>query len=196
MSEHFQSGRHRKTIVLHGLGGIGKTQLAARYARRYRDRYSAVFWLNSKDKDTLKQGFLNVAERIVHDHPSLKNLETICKSGNLDEAVQAVKRWLSNARNTDWLLIYDNYDNPTLPGEDKPRTFSIASFLPGVEHGVVIITTRSSRLRIGHQISVEKFHDIRQSLQVLSYMSQRGNLENGESLLGRSASFAHTSTRS
>ncbi|KAJ6125811.1 hypothetical protein N7471_010304 [Penicillium samsonianum] len=178
MSEHIQSGRHRKTIVLHGLSGIGKTQLAATYARRYRSRYSAVFWLNSKDSDTLKQSFLNAAERILHDHPSLNNLRTICKTGNLDEAVEAVERWLSNAKNTDWLLVYDNYDSPKLPGDNKPHSFSIASFLPGAEHGVVIITTISSQLRIGHQISVKKFHDIRQSLQVLSFMSRRDNLDN------------------
>jgi hypothetical protein len=47
----------RRTVVLHGLGGIGKTQLTIAYAKRHRDNYSAVFWLNIKDEDSLKQSF-------------------------------------------------------------------------------------------------------------------------------------------
>ena len=36
----------RRTVVLHGLGGIGNTQLTVAYAKRYKDSYSAIFWLN------------------------------------------------------------------------------------------------------------------------------------------------------
>ena len=43
----------RKIHVLHGLGGIGKTQLAIAYARRYQKSYSAILWLDGKSKDTL-----------------------------------------------------------------------------------------------------------------------------------------------
>ncbi|PMB63355.1 Vegetative incompatibility protein HET-E-1 [Beauveria bassiana] len=34
----------RRVVVLHGLGGIGKTQLAVTYLKQYRDEYSAIFW--------------------------------------------------------------------------------------------------------------------------------------------------------
>ena len=33
----------RRTVILYGLGGIGKTQLAIVYARRHKDSYSAIF---------------------------------------------------------------------------------------------------------------------------------------------------------
>ena len=59
----------RRTIVLHGLGGIGKTQLTVAYAKRYKDNYSAVFWLNIKDEDSLKQSFAKVAKQILREHP-------------------------------------------------------------------------------------------------------------------------------
>jgi hypothetical protein len=34
--------RGRRLLVLHGLGGMGKTQLAANFARRYQNRFSSV----------------------------------------------------------------------------------------------------------------------------------------------------------
>jgi ATP/maltotriose-dependent transcriptional regulator MalT len=52
----------RRTVVLYGLGGIGKTQLAIAYAKQYRDKYSAVFWLNIRDEDSLKQSFAKAAK--------------------------------------------------------------------------------------------------------------------------------------
>ena len=33
----------RKVFILHGLDGIGKTQLSVAFAREYRESYSAVF---------------------------------------------------------------------------------------------------------------------------------------------------------
>jgi ATP-dependent phosphoenolpyruvate carboxykinase len=33
----------RRTVVLHGLGGIGKTQLSVAYTKRHKDSYSAIF---------------------------------------------------------------------------------------------------------------------------------------------------------
>ena len=60
----------RRTVVLYGLGGIGKTQLSVAYAKRHKDSYSAIFWLNIKDEDSLKQSFARVARQIVRENPS------------------------------------------------------------------------------------------------------------------------------
>jgi ATP/maltotriose-dependent transcriptional regulator MalT len=59
----------RRTVILHGLGGIGKTQLSVAYAKRHKDNYSAIFWLNLKDEDSLKQSFAKVAKQILREHP-------------------------------------------------------------------------------------------------------------------------------
>ena len=115
----------RKTAVVHGLGGMGKTQLALAYAQRHKDDYSAVFWVNSKDVDTLKQGYAAAARRIYREHPSLVHLKAVAEASDRDEAAEAVKRWLSSAGNDRWMVIFDNYDTLKLPGHDGLGTFDI-----------------------------------------------------------------------
>jgi hypothetical protein len=169
----------RKVAVLHGLGGMGKTQLALAYVQRHKKEYSAVFWVNSKSEDTLKQGYAAAARRICRDHPSLVHLKAIAGSGDVDEAAEAVKQWLSSAGNERWLVVYDNYDTPKLPGHDEPGTFDIRPLLPEADQGAIVITTRSSQLRIGPLVAVKKLQSIEDSLKILSHASGRDGLSSG-----------------
>jgi hypothetical protein len=173
------SGDGRRTVVLHGLGGMGKTQLAVAYAKRNRNSYSAVFWLNIKDEDSLKQSFTKVASQILREHPSASRLSSVDMK-NLDDVVDAVKAWLSLPSNTRWLIIYDNYDNPKLPGNMDPAVVDIRKFLPESYQGSVIVTTRLSQVKIGHRIQVGKLKDVTESLQILSNASGRECDINGE----------------
>ena len=174
----------RCTVVLHGLGGIGKTQLAAAYAKRHKDSYSAIFWLNIKDEDSVNQSFVKVAKHISRQHSSALppgNVDTI---ENLDEIVDIVKAWLSLPHNIRWLLIYDNYDNPKLPGTTDPMAIDVRKFLPESYQGSIIITTRSSEVTIGHSIQIRKLGDVRDSLELLSTVSRREGLVAGTDFLG------------
>ena len=171
----------RRTVVLHGLGGIGKTQLAIAYAKRYKDSYSAIFWLNIKDEDSLRQSFAKIAKQILRAHPSVSRLSGVDIKGDLDEVIDAIKAWLSLPNNTQWLMIYDNYDNPKLPGSTDPAGVNIRDFLPESYQGSIIITTRSSQIQIGYSIQVRKFENISDSLKILLHTSRReGLLESKE----------------
>ena len=178
--KELQHDGSRKTVVVHGLGGMGKTQLALAYAQRHRKEYSAVFWVNSKSEDTLKQGYAAAARRIHGEHPSLIHLKTVAEGSNLDEAAEAVKRWLTSAGNDRWLVILDNYNTPKLPGQDEPGTFDIRPFLPQAHQGAVLITTRSSQLQLGRPVAVKKLRDIEHSLEILSQASRREGLGLGK----------------
>ena len=61
----------------------------------------------------------------------------------------AVKRWLEHPKNTQWLLLFDNYDSPEILGNANYSIVDIRRFLPKVFHGLVIITTTSSKVNIG-----------------------------------------------
>lgn len=47
----------QQRLVLGGMGGIGKTQLAITYAKSGGGSYSSVFWLNAVSKATLNDSF-------------------------------------------------------------------------------------------------------------------------------------------
>ncbi|KAF1813703.1 kinesin light chain 1 [Eremomyces bilateralis CBS 781.70] len=176
IQQTLSSDGSRRITVLHGLGGIGKTQLTVEYTKRYRDSYSAVLWLNAKDEDSLRQSFGNAARRILQEHPSAQRLSGVDLKGSLGEVVEAVKGWLSLPKNTRWLVVYDNYDNPKVAGNTDAAALDIRKYLPESHQGSVIITTRSSRVTIGHRIPVRKLENMQDCLEILSNTSKREGL--------------------
>ena len=88
------NGSHRKIVLLHGLGGIGKTQLAVTFIKQQRDTFSAVFWLNGRNEDMLKQSFADMAKRLYNQYPSSK-LKAAAESKDSDQIIEAIKQWLS-----------------------------------------------------------------------------------------------------
>ena len=70
MHELLHSNRNQTCVVLYGLGGIGKTQLANEYIRRHKAKYTAIFWLNANDQDSLKLSFRGIAQQVLKYHPS------------------------------------------------------------------------------------------------------------------------------
>jgi hypothetical protein len=171
----------RSTVVLHGLGGIGKTQLAVEYTRRHKEKYTAIFWLNANDEDSLTLNFRDIAQQVLKYHPSTDVLASVGLEGNLDQVVNGVKAWLDLQDNTRWLIIYDNYDNPRTPGNPDSSAVDVRRFLPSSDHGSIIITTRSSQVSQCQRIHVQKLPNIQEGLQILSNTSGRKGIENGMS---------------
>ncbi len=174
IKETFQGdGSHRKTVLLQGLGGIGKTQLAVEYVKQQRDAYPAIFWLNGKSEDMLKQSFKNMAKRLFDQFPSSTLLRTAAESKDADQVAEAMKRWLSVKGNNQWLMVFDNVDNPKLPGIRDPQAYNIKSYFPEAHQGFILITTRSSQLKIGKIIPVKKLQNVQESIAILAHMSDR-----------------------
>jgi hypothetical protein len=194
-------GFGRRTATVHGLGGIGKTQLAIAYIKRHRDDYSAAIWMNARDETGLKQSFVRAAKWILDYHPSITYLAGALQGLDLDEIVKAVQTWLDEPMNDRWLVIYDNYDNPLLydhrekclshascieagPCGDEGRhlssAFDLSAFLPKADHGDVLVTTRSSMVKLGKPIHLSTLEDINDSLEILASVSGRDDLNLGE----------------
>ncbi len=125
--------------AIHGLGGIGKTQLAIEYAYRHRQDYQAVLWVNAANREALLGSFLELAallklpERTEADH---------------SRVVAATKAWF--ASHDSWLVIFDNADELSL----------VESFLPAGDKGHLLLTTRAHAVGLlAHGIEVEQMQE-------------------------------------
>jgi tetratricopeptide (TPR) repeat protein len=96
----------RQVAALSGVGGIGKTQTAAHYARLHRHEYRAVLWCLADRVESLNLGLVAIARTLdlpEKDAPKQKTL------------IAAVNNWL--ATHTHWLLILDNVDDLKIVSE-------------------------------------------------------------------------------
>ena len=161
----------RNVAVLHGLGGIGKTQLAARFMSEQKRNFTAILWFNGKSVETLGQSFTDVARRLVEEHSSLPFLKSALQERDVEQTIRHVKRWLSLESNTKWLLVFDNVDNPKLPGASDPNAYDVRLYFPESETGSILVTTRSSNLKIGSMINVKKLEEVKDGMSILTNVS-------------------------
>lgn len=154
--------RQRRIFVLHGLGGIGKTQLAVYFARRYHTHFSSVFWLDGTSENRLQLSLASCAGRL----PEQDRMRIPRGNGNVkvELVVQHVMGWLQRPDNRDWLLIFDNVDQDYDQG-GKTCKYNIHDYLPG-DHGSILITTRLSKLsQLGeHTLLTEVGTDLARSI--------------------------------
>jgi hypothetical protein len=138
----------RKVFVIRGLGGMGKTKLAAEYTRLHQDKYSAIFWLDGSTKGRLHQSFLELAKHIS-DGPLREEAAAASKGTvpNLQYAMTGVLLWLSLPDNWKWLLVIDNVDREFRnPGKDE-QGFDPEEAMPRADHGSILITSRLRSLK-------------------------------------------------
>ncbi|KAK4233637.1 acyl transferase/acyl hydrolase/lysophospholipase [Achaetomium macrosporum] len=135
----------RRIFVLYGLGGIGKTQLAADFARRYKATFSSVFWLDGRSEDHLRQSFAGYASKIPKGQiPDTSRNLALTSNVDINVVVADVLDWLGRPDNVDWLLVFDNV-NQDFEQSSETSAYDIRRYLPG-DHGSVLITTRLAQL--------------------------------------------------
>ena len=139
-------------LVLHGMGGIGKSQMAREYAKKHQDDYTAVFWVNAKSENSLKGDLAGIARRLQLTNV-LDDTGRIGKGDNImDTAISAIQEWFDEDENTDWLIILDNVDSQLGQVDDvddeqfleNDSTFDASRYMPTTPHGTVLITSRLS----------------------------------------------------
>lgn len=107
-------------VVLSGMGGVGKTQLALAYSHACADRYAGVWWLRAETDETLQMDAR--AACVEMGTPLLEG----------EPPLSAMKRSL-RARASAWLLVFDNVAEPA----------AIRNGLPEGDLHHVLITSRN-----------------------------------------------------
>ena len=92
-------------MVIHGLGGVGKSELVRQYCQRYATSHYRrnVIWINAADKNTMEEDFFNVAERI-----KLKTTDENNKQLSIKTIVNKVYRFFADRP---VLFVFDNVIN-------------------------------------------------------------------------------------
>ncbi|KAL6233927.1 hypothetical protein BDW75DRAFT_241569 [Aspergillus navahoensis] len=147
------SARTRKVAVLHGLGGIGKTQLAIHFARKHKDDFTAIFWLSGKDRSALVSSLSSCLPRIRH----LPMGTQVTNEEEAEQRANQVLLWLAKPDNTRWLIIFDNIDRYSLVQSHDDSKYDLYEFFPNADHGSIIITSRLRELtELGKSFPVQK----------------------------------------
>ena len=115
-----------RSLALHGLGGVGKSHVALKYAHAQSHALDAVLWVHSETPAALEQSFTNIAMRLTLPDASPQKHE---------ENRIMVLTWLQQTASR-WLLVYDNAEDSDV----------LLKYWPVASPGWAIITTRNHAL--------------------------------------------------
>ncbi|WP_045742702.1 FxSxx-COOH system tetratricopeptide repeat protein [Actinoplanes rectilineatus] len=123
-------GSHTATVLvphaLHGLGGVGKTQLAIEYAHRHQSSFDLVAWIPAEQQALLRSSFQRIAAAMgIADPDSSDRTVARVRDG--------LRRGVPFRR---WLIVFDNAESPAALRRYVPEA------APPASTGRVIITSR------------------------------------------------------
>lgn len=113
---------------LFGMGGVGKTEIAAEYCHRYAKEYSLVWWIRAEQEDTLKSSLIALGHRM-----GLPEFHGQQRDYSAEMVLDALRAGDPYDR---WLLIFDNATRPEI----------VARYIPQGS-GHVIVTSRITEWR-------------------------------------------------
>ncbi|TQV92059.1 Tetratricopeptide repeat protein [Cordyceps javanica] len=177
---------------LWGKSGFGKTTLAKHYTKLHRNDISFVFWVWAESWETAAGSYLDFANNIVtyylgkmsrdkvEERLGLMGVSEMVYTKSilhLDKkrvmsVVQAVKDWLMQPDNSQWLIVFDGVE----------PIYNVQDFIPLTLSGRVILTSKEEKACTwGSKVAVQPMSE-NQALELLSTGTGCLTFEKGEKL--------------
>jgi tetratricopeptide (TPR) repeat protein len=139
--------------ALHGLGGVGKTQLVVEYVHRYATDYDLVCWIAADDITQVRVTLAELA-------PELGIAVT---SDDVSQVTAAVMDALRRGRPfRRWLMVFDNADWPE----------ALREFFPAATGHILVTSRNQSWLALAASVEVDVFS----RPESVDLLCRRGNL--------------------
>lgn len=109
--------------ALHGMGGVGKSQIAVEYVYRHTADYDLIWWVPSDGSTQVASAFVELAQQ-----------SGVAKTNEANIAVSAVREALRKGKPyRNWLLVFDNAESPDV----------VRPYFPPDGPGHILVTSRN-----------------------------------------------------
>ncbi|WP_349345305.1 FxSxx-COOH system tetratricopeptide repeat protein [Streptomyces rapamycinicus] len=124
--------------ALHGLGGVGKSQIALEYVHQHAADYDAVWWIPAERPEQIRQALVQLADRL--------GLHAGMEANTAVPSVLDALRTGRPCRN--WLLVFDNAE----------ELETVRPFFPAGGPGRILVTSRNAQWsRAARTVEVDVF---------------------------------------
>lgn len=123
----------QKAVVVWGLSGYGKTQLAIHYITTEQESYQSILWIDSSSTAMIDESFERISSQIRPD------------SRHERPAIDRVVEWLEQDTNRSWIMVFDGI--PSFDDMSGCDGLDIRKYLPSCDHGHLLLITTASDLQ-------------------------------------------------
>ncbi|MDQ0992343.1 FxSxx-COOH system tetratricopeptide repeat protein [Streptomyces sp. V3I7] len=108
--------------ALHGMGGVGKSQIAIEYVYRHSRDFRLIWWIPAEQENQIVQSLIELGDRM--------GLQVGSEMSAVPAVLDALRR---GEPYSDWLLVFDNAENPK----------EARKYFPSDGPGRIVVTSRN-----------------------------------------------------
>ena len=144
----------KTVLILSGISGVGKSQLAAAYVKQQLSKKPRreIFWLRGRDKKSFENSIIEIY--LDPAQPQVSNVTQLTEDTDRQskELVNSFLQDLNRRGHTGWLMVLDDV---TLWAEDEASTndddINLNCYLNTIQRGSLLVTTNRQNWPSSHE---------------------------------------------